>query len=103
MRDSRDVQVLYLVNFVVKAASLNAALQNLLARLILTFLRIIEAHMSDRLAISATLSVLTMAIYVLLATDAAQAPFSGDRLSSPISVTAPEISLEASELLPQPR
>ena len=59
--------------------------------------------MSDRLAISATLSVLTMAIYVLFGTDPAHAPFSGDRLSSPVSIAAPEISLEAGELLPLPR
>jgi hypothetical protein len=59
--------------------------------------------MSDRLAISATLSVLTMAIYVVFAADAAHAPFPGDRISSPVSLAAPEISLEAGELLPLPR
>ena len=59
--------------------------------------------MSDRLTISATLSVLAMATYVLFGTDPAQAPFPGDRISSPVSIQAPEISLEAGELLRLPR
>ena len=59
--------------------------------------------MSDRLAISATLSVIMMAIYVVFGADAAHAPFPGARLASPVSIPASEIALEADELLPLPR
>ena len=59
--------------------------------------------MSNRLAISATLSVLMMAIYVLFGTEPVSVPFSNARLLSHANIAAPEVSLEASDLLPLPR
>ncbi len=49
--------------------------------------------MSDRLAISAALSVLMMSIYVLFGGDAARMPLSADGVSSQIGISAPEVSL----------
>lgn len=45
--------------------------------------------MSDRLAVSATLSVLMMTIYVLFSTDAARAPLGPMELESRVEVTMP--------------
>lgn len=59
--------------------------------------------MSDRLAISATLSVLMMTIYVLFGTDAAREPLSADSLASPVSISAPELPSDPGRLLPLPR
>jgi hypothetical protein len=39
--------------------------------------------MSDRLAVSASLSVLMMSIYVLFSSDVARAPIGPDRLTAP--------------------
>lgn len=58
--------------------------------------------MSDRLAISAALSVMMMSIYVLFGTDTARVPFPSG-LTSPISIAAPEVSLDAGKLLNLPR
>lgn len=55
--------------------------------------------MSERLAISATFSVLMMAVYVLFGGDAARGPVSSGDLASPISVSMPRVSLDAGELL----
>jgi hypothetical protein len=56
--------------------------------------------MSDRLAISAALSVLMMSIYVLFGHDAAHAPLSTDRLVSPVDIALPGLSVEAADVLP---
>jgi len=55
--------------------------------------------MSERLAISATFSVLMMAVYVLFGGDSSHGPISAGDLSSPVSVSMPTVSLDASELL----
>ena len=57
--------------------------------------------MSDRLAISAAASVLMMSIYVLFGSDAARVPFTSDALASPVSISAPELKIDAGELLPR--
>jgi hypothetical protein len=56
--------------------------------------------MSDRLALSATMSVLMMAVYVLFGTEAARVPLGPDAPGAPLSIAAPEIGFEASRLLP---
>jgi hypothetical protein len=56
--------------------------------------------MSDRLTIAAALSILMMSIYVLFGADATHIRFTGDHLSSPISVPAPEVSIDTGKLLP---
>lgn len=56
--------------------------------------------MSDRLAISAAASVLMMSIYVLFGADVAHLPIAGGQLVAPVSISMPEVSLEASDLLP---
>jgi hypothetical protein len=56
--------------------------------------------MSDRLAISAAFSVLMMSIYVLFGSHAARAPLSAENLASPVSISLPEVSVEAGDLLP---
>ena len=56
--------------------------------------------MSERLAISAALSVLMMSAYVLFGTDTARMPFVGKTLVPGISMPAPEVSLNAGKLLP---
>lgn len=43
--------------------------------------------MSDRLAISATFSVLMMSLYVLFGTDAARVPFAPAEMSRPAAVS----------------
>jgi len=48
--------------------------------------------MSDRLAISAAVSVLMMSIYVLFGGDAARMPLPGDGIDMP-GVSAPKVSL----------
>ncbi len=45
--------------------------------------------MSDRLAVSASLSVLMMSIYVLFGADAARAPFTSEDLRAPAALSAP--------------
>ncbi len=45
--------------------------------------------MSERLAVSATLSVLMMSIYVLFGTEAARTPFGPQELSVPAAASAP--------------
>lgn len=45
--------------------------------------------MSDRLAISASMSVLMMSIYVLFGADAVRAPLGTEQLSAPASNAAP--------------
>jgi len=55
--------------------------------------------MSDRLAIAAALSVLTMSIYVLFGADAARAPVSDEGLASKLAIPAPKVSIDAGELL----
>lgn len=45
--------------------------------------------MSDRLAVSASMSVLMMSIYVLFGTDAVRAPLRSEQLDAPASITAP--------------
>lgn len=45
--------------------------------------------MSERLAVSATLSVLMMSIYVLFGTEAARAPFGPQELTVPAAIAAP--------------
>jgi hypothetical protein len=54
--------------------------------------------MSDRLAISATMSVLMMAVYVLFGTDSARVPLPGETLESPLSISVPHVSLKASDV-----
>jgi hypothetical protein len=53
--------------------------------------------MSDRLAISATMSVLMMAVYVLFGANSARVPLPGESLESPLSISAPHISFKASD------
>ena len=55
--------------------------------------------MSDRLAISAALSVLMMSMYVLFGGDAARVPMSGEGLASPISVSASEVTVRSGDFL----
>lgn len=55
--------------------------------------------MSERLAISATFSVLMMAVYVLFGGDAAHAPISRGDLAPAVSISMPSVSLDARELL----
>lgn len=59
--------------------------------------------MSDRLAVSASMSVMMMAIYVLFGADAARAPLGPEAFEAPISLRAPELSFEPSHLLPVAR
>lgn len=54
--------------------------------------------MSDRLAISASVSVLTMAIYVLFGADATSVSLERESLRPPAGITAPA----AAELAPSP-
>lgn len=58
--------------------------------------------MSDKLAISAALSVLMMAGYVLLGADSVHAPIGPGSLTTQIGVTAPSLP-SAGELLPSIR
>lgn len=58
--------------------------------------------MSERLAISAALSVLMMAGYVLFGTEAVQAPIGPGSLNAQIGVAAPPLP-SASQLLPSIR
>ncbi len=55
--------------------------------------------MSDRLAVSAAFSVLMMASYVLLSTDAARVPLGPDSFDTPLRVSAPALP-SPSRLLP---
>jgi len=55
--------------------------------------------MSDRLAISATMSVLMMALYVLFGADSARVPLPGESLEAPIGISAPHVSFKASDVL----
>lgn len=54
--------------------------------------------MSDKLAISATLSVLMMTAYVLFGGEAAHVPFGPDSLEAPAGISAPSFDVEV--LLP---
>ena len=51
--------------------------------------------MSERLAVSATFSVLMMAAYVLFGADSARSPIGADALVSPLSATVSEAAAEA--------
>ena len=55
--------------------------------------------MSDRLAISASMSVLIMAFYVLIGADAARAPLSADAFDAPAVARMPSASFDAPGLL----
>ena len=56
--------------------------------------------MSDRLAVSASMSVLMMVIYVLFGTDATRMPLGpADGLTSAISATAPGLPTNPGRLL----
>ena len=58
--------------------------------------------MSERLAVSASLSVLMMAAYVLFGADTARQPFGSDSLVAPINAAAAaaELVSSPSSLLP---
>lgn len=58
--------------------------------------------MSDRLTISAALSVLVMSIYVLFGADTARIPFASG-LGSPVNISAPQVSIKVGALLPLAR
>ena len=49
--------------------------------------------MSDRLALSAAVSVMMVAIYVLFGNDAAHLPLSPSHLAGPLGVSGPELSV----------
>ena len=51
--------------------------------------------MSERLAVSATFSVLMMAAYVLFGADSAVAPIGSDALVSPLAASVSEVAAEA--------
>ncbi|MCB2074768.1 MAG: hypothetical protein H6917_16000 [Novosphingobium sp.] len=60
--------------------------------------------MSDRLAVSACMSVMMMAIYVLFGADAARVPLGPpESLTPSISATAPGLPTDPGRLLPLPR
>ncbi|MEZ5735276.1 MAG: hypothetical protein R3E09_05625 [Novosphingobium sp.] len=60
--------------------------------------------MSDRLAVSASMSVLMMSIYVLFGADAARVPLEPAESFSPaISATAPALPADPVRLLPYSR
>ena len=56
--------------------------------------------MSNRLAVSATMSALMMAVYVLFSTDAARMEMTAEDLAPPISATAPGLPTDPGRLLP---
>ncbi len=57
--------------------------------------------MSERLAVSATLSVLMMAAYVLFGADSARSPIGADPLAAPLASSVSEaFAADASALLP---
>lgn len=55
--------------------------------------------MSDRLAVSASLSVLMMSIYVLFGSEAAHAPIGPGQLSAPYEATALGLTGKAAQSL----
>jgi len=60
--------------------------------------------MSDRLAVSATMSVLMMSIYVLFGADAARVPLGpAESLSPAFSASAPGLPTDPGRLLPYSR
>lgn len=59
--------------------------------------------MSDRLAISAALSVLMMAIFVLFGTEADGLPFRSEDLSAPVELEVPGLPALPSAAISLPR
>ncbi len=59
--------------------------------------------MSDRLAISATMSVLMMSIYVLFSADTARVPLQAESRAWTIGATAPGLATDPGRLLPHSR
>ena len=56
--------------------------------------------MSDRLAISASMSVLMMAVYVLFGAQPVSDPFEQQAFDSPVSISAPGLTSNPARFLP---
>lgn len=50
--------------------------------------------MSDRLTISAAMSVLMMAIYVLFGSETVRVPVGSESFDSPVSIGAPDLQID---------